>query len=356
MFIPRSASVLAAFLILLAASPAFPATNLTLKQKLGKDLFLDTNLSNPPGQSCSTCHHPQAGYADPRHALPDSQGVIPTRFGQRNAPTVTYASYNPEFHQDSASGEYIGGLIWDGTFKNLTTQAQRPFLHPLEMNNPSQAAVVKKVRHAAYYPLFVKVYGAEAVSNTAKAYVKIADAIASYESSSEFHPFTSKYDYYLAGKVQLTEAELAGLALFNGKGNCSSCHPSQGINGNPPLFTLCVYYNLGVPKNPENPFYSNSPTFNPEGANFVDLGLGAVLNDASQDGKFKTPTLRNVAVTWPYMHNGVFKTLNDAVQFHNSRDAEALWKATRYRLPRCLTTSKTISRETWGLQKRRLRR
>jgi len=121
----------------------------------------------------------------------------------------------------------------------------------------------------------------------------------------------------------LTEKELRGLALFEdeNKGKCALCHISQpGQDGSPPLFTDFTYDNLGVPKNPENPFYELPPKFNPDGEDFVDYGLGGILGLPEEMGKFKVMTLRNIAITPPYMHNGVFNTLHEVVDFYNTRD------------------------------------
>jgi cytochrome c peroxidase len=165
------------------------------------------------------------------------------------------------------------------------------------------------------------------LDETTAAYDYMADAIASYEMTSELSPFDSKYDLYLAGTVELTEQELRGLALFRDerRGNCAACHPVEpGPNGAPPLFTDYTYDNLGVPRNPESPFYTLPREFNPDGVDYADLGLGPVVQDSELNGFFRVPTLRNVGLTHPYMHNGVFKTLYQVVAFYNSRDV-ALW-------------------------------
>ncbi len=150
------------------------------------------------------------------------------------------------------------------------------------------------------------------------------------------NPFTSKYDYYLAGQVELTEQEAWGLELFEdpGKGNCSACHISQpGPGGEPALFTDFTYDNLGIPKNPENPFYDMPRKWNPDGADWVDPGLGGFLAAAGYAdhpvenyGKHKVPTLRNVDLrpyegfVKAYGHNGYFKSLEEIVHFYNTRD------------------------------------
>jgi cytochrome c peroxidase len=297
--------------------------NLSSKQKLGKKLFFDKNLSTPAGQACADCHSPEAGFSNPDLSLPVSQGVYPDRFGQRNDLSAAYASFIPEFHYDANTKSYVGGNFWDGRAKNIVEQAKGPFLNPLEMANPDGAAVVQKVRNSDYAESFKEVFGQDAFQDANRAYNFIAEAIADYEKSSELNQFSSKYDFYLKGKVKLTDQELRGLALFEnkGKGNCASCHTSRpGSDGTPALFSNFGYDNLGIPKNAESPYYYLPKILNPNGVNALDLGLGAVVNDPAQNGKFRTPSLRNVAKTVPYSHNGFFKTLRQIVAFYNTRD------------------------------------
>jgi cytochrome c peroxidase len=193
------------------------------------------------------------------------------------------------------------------------------------MNNADKATVVKKIRAANYANLFDDVYGPNSLDNIETAYDYVVDAIANYEETAELNPFDSKYDAYLAGTEQLTEQELLGLKLFEDekKGRCAACHPSKpDKQGNPPMLTDFTYDNLGVPKNPDNPFYKMPKAFNPEGENWIDFGLGAILKKSSENGRFKVPTLRNIALTAPYAHNGYFKTLKEIVHFYNTRDTE----------------------------------
>jgi cytochrome c peroxidase len=293
------------------------------KAELGQALFFDPSLSSPPGQSCATCHDDAAAFTDPDRTLPVSKGVIPGRVGNRNAPTAMYAAFSPRFHYDESEGLYVGGQFLDGRAATLEEQAKGPFLNPLEMANGDSRTVVENVRQAAYRDRFEAVFGPGALDDTEAAYHRIASAIAAFERSRRFSPFTSKYDAWLLGKAQLTEQEMRGLRLFEAedKGNCAACHPSQpGPKGEPPLFTDFTYDNLGVPRNPENPFYSLPADLNPAGRKWVDRGLGAVVNKASEDGKFKVPTLRNIELTAPYMHNGYFRTLRGTVVFYNDRD------------------------------------
>jgi cytochrome c peroxidase len=296
---------------------------MTKKEQLGKEIFLDKNLSTPPGQACADCHAAEVGFGQPDANLPVSRGVHPDRFGNRNDLIAAYAAFSPRFHFDADEGHYEGGLFWDGRAATLEEQAKRPFLNPLEMANPNAAAVVAKAQQSSYANLFREVFGLEALADPNRAYDLVAEAIAAYERTQELNQFSSKYDLFLRGQVKLTDQEMRGLALFeNGeKGRCAECHPSRRSRSQePPLFTDFTYDNLGVPRNPENPYYYLPKTLNPDGAKFVDLGLGGIVKKPEEDGKFRVPTLRNVAVTAPYMHNGVFKTLRQVVVFYNTRD------------------------------------
>ena len=294
-----------------------------LKEALGRLLFFDTNLSTPVGQSCASCHAPEHAFTDPNKDFPVSEGVHPGRFGNRNAPTLMYMAFSPALYIDEEEGIYVGGQFWDGRANTLEEQIEGPLVNPLEMANVDQAAVVNKVKNAFYQALFKQVYGKDIFKQPGKAFQKISEAIAAFERSAVFSPFSSKYDYYLQGKTALTEQELRGLEIFEAedKGNCAACHPSRPTVDIPqPLFTDFTYDNLGTPANPLNPFYQQEAQYNPEGEHFIDKGLGTATNDVERDGKFKVPTLRNIAVTAPYMHNGVFKTLREVIEFYNERD------------------------------------
>jgi cytochrome c peroxidase len=313
-------------------------------QRLGRLLFHDTGLSDPPGQSCATCHDARAAFTDPDQRFPTSQGVDRRLFGKRNGPTAMYAAFSPVFHFDEAEQLFVGGQFLDGRAATLEEQAKGPFLNPLEMANTSRAQVVEKVRGAPYAPLFRNVFGPQSLDDPDAAYERIAQAIAAFERSPVLNRFTSKYDRYLAGEVMLTPQELRGLRAFEDerKGNCAACHPSRpAADGTPPLFTDFTYDNIGVPKNPHNRFYRMAAQFNPDGLKFVDKGLGETVNLASQDGRFKVPTLRNVALTAPYTHNGYFRSLRAVVEFYSTRDVK----------PRCaqewVTEEQALQRACW---------
>ncbi len=323
----------------MAAAGATTAMAMTTEQTLGKKIYFDRNLSNPAGQACASCHLPKSGFADPDSFLPVSEGVIPGRFGTRNAPSSAYAAFSPVFNFNRTTQAYEGGQFWDGRAADLQQQAKGPFLNPVEMNNTKEG-VVQAVRNSGYASLFRITYGFNSLDDVDTAYNYVAKAIASFEGTKAVNKFSSKYDEYLKGEAALTslkgEATLThmkgetaltpqernGLALFNdpAKGNCAACHPSTSTEGmTPPLFTDYTYDNLGIPKNSEIESLIGAPVP-------VDLGLGGFLAttgapDASlQNGKFKVPTLRNIAKTGPYGHNGYFKSLEEIVHFYNTRD------------------------------------
>ena len=343
-------------LSLATAATAQSRLELTPIEQLGKALMLDTNLSTPHGQSCVECHGAEVGFTGPISEINAHgaayPGAISQRFGNRKPPSAAYAGDSPVLYFDEEEEAWIGGMFWDGRGTGwtlgdpLAEQAQGPFLNPLEQNNPNAFMVARKVAQSDYASLFVEVWGPDSLDwkkNTELMYERIGRSIAAYERSMEVNPYSSKYDYYLAGAAELTPQEALGLDLFNdpAKGNCAACHPSApGPNGEPPLFTDFTYDNLGTPRNLENPFYDMPYPWNPLGPAWVDFGLGGFLASAgyseevyeAQWGKHKVPTLRNVDLrpypefTKAYMHNGVFKSLEDVVHFYNTRDVEE-WPA-----------------------------
>ncbi len=284
------------------------ASALTPQEQLGKNLFFDISLSEPAGQTCASCHDPNTAFAEPDKTLPVSEGVIPGRFGTRNSPSAAYAVFNGQFTLKSG---VMGGQFWDGRAANLSEQAKGPFVNPVEMNNPNKASVIGKIQISAYATLFEQICGPNAFdpANVNSSYECMARAIAAFEGTSELNKFTSKFDAFLNGTYVLTPQEDRGRRLFSGSGKCAHCHPD---NGNPVVFSDFKFHNIGIPKNSEFPF-NLTP-------NFVDLGLGGILNDPRENGRFKTPHLRNINNTGPYMHNGVLKNLKQVVHFYNTRD------------------------------------
>jgi cytochrome c peroxidase len=287
---------------------------LTPIEKLGKFIFFDTNLSQPPGQACASCHAPDFGFSDPGQDLPVCEGANAEEFGVRNAPSVGYAAFTPKF--DARKTE--GGQFRDGRAADLIEQAKIHFLSPGGMNNPDKKNVIAKIMTSDYAYLFQQVFGFDTVANIDRAYHNIASAIAAYEGSEEFNPFTSKFDAYQAGLVDLTPQEELGEILFSGKAQCSPCHPAGESGRDPILFSDFDYHNIGVPRNTEYPYNLNDPVA-------IDPGLAGFTGRSGDKGKFKTPHLRNIARTAPYMHNGYFKNLKDIVHFFNTRDIPGQW-------------------------------
>ena len=366
------AAVAGAGLVVLAQSTG-PAAGLTPRQELGKKLFFDTRLSTPAGQSCAACHAPSVGWTGPDEAVNKAgavyEGSVSDRHGNRKPPASGYAGESPTLRR-LENGTFVGGMFWDGRATGetlgdpLAEQALGPFLNPLEQNNADAKAVVEKVKSSDYAALFEKVWGPGSLdlANVKATYEKIGRSIAAFERSAEVEPFSSKFDDFwrqarakgldpvkidgsnasrYAG-LGLDDKELKGLTLFATKGMCASCHSLASIDRRPPVFTDFTYDNIGVPKNPKNPFYAMPAAYNPDGKAWVDKGLGETLKgitkyaqfaDANM-GKHKVPTLRNVdkrpspGFVKAYMHNGYFQSLRDIVKFYNTRDrAGAKWPA-----------------------------
>jgi len=357
--VPTLALILAA--ALLGISPAASAeVSLTPSENLGKHLFFDENLSVNANQSCATCHAPEAGWTGPHAAINEAgavyEGSVPGAFGDRKPPSAAYATQSPILSVDR-KGLFVGGNFWDGRATGETLgspaaeQAKGPFLNPAEQALPDSACVVHRACTSGYGAMIGQVWGATACTvawpadawdtcaagtglrddlshddqlKVDIAYDQLALSIAAYEGSPEVNAFSSKYDLSLKGRAKLTKEERLGFALFQGKGQCKLCHLSSGKKA---LFTDYTFDNLGIPKNPENPYSIDHPEW-------ADPGLGGFLATRSdyqsyaEDnlGKHKVPTLRNVALgsedfTKAYGHNGYFKSLEGIVKFYNTRDA-----------------------------------
>lgn len=302
-----------AFALAVGCSTPAPSPPATL-ESVGEALFFDPDLSSPGGQSCADCHDPTIAFVDPEGDR-TSAGIVRGRFGPRNAPTLMYASYTPLPHVDAQLG-FVGGQFLDGRASSLEDQALVPFLNPLEMNNPDRRTVVGKVMRASYARSFRRVFGADVFEDVDRAFLSIGKAIAAFERTPRFAPFASRYDRYLAGAATLSDAEQRGLAIFQdpARGNCQSCHP-------PPLFTNHAYANIGIPRFRDAAFLQLGPELNPQGDAYVDRGLSQTTGDPRDDGKFRTPTLRNITYTQPYGHNGYFRDLREAVDLIVTRDA-----------------------------------
>ncbi|MBE2894985.1 cytochrome-c peroxidase [Spirabiliibacterium falconis] len=317
--------------LIVSAASTVCAGNLALakvaqvdKVALGEALFFDTDLSFYQNESCSSCHSPDHGYTDGR--ITKAKGIVSEgsdghSFGIRNAPTAAYAKFSPHFHYNEKKGEYIGGQFLDGRALDLAAQAGGPPVNPVEMAMGNEDEVVKRIKAKPfYYDNFIKLYGETVWDSTKTAYAAMTDAIAAYEMTPEFAPFDSKYDRYLRGEYELTLLEDLGRTLFFSNNNvkCIECHTLEKREDRKnETFTNYEYHNIGVPSNPELLALNSLPS------DFKDEGLAEnpMITDpadrAKQRGKFKVPTLRNVAVTGPYMHNGVFNDLRTVVLFYD---------------------------------------
>ncbi|MFW3341906.1 cytochrome-c peroxidase [Aliarcobacter butzleri] len=287
------------------------------KEDLGRILFFDVNLSKNRTQSCATCHNPNAGFVDDRDngvKKMASLGDDGKSLGDRQAPTASYAKFSPVFHFDEKAKKYVGGQFWDGREATLEGQAGGPPLNPVEMGMSDKKAVVDRLKeNTLYVDSFKKIFGADIFKNDDKAYEAMTIAIASFERTDEFSPFDSKYDRYLKGEYDLTPLEDLGKSIFfsNNNNSCANCHVLKGEDKEGETFTNYQYHNIGTP--------ANNELRAKNGVKAIDEGLLANSNvsDVAQKGKHKVPTLRNVAVTGPYMHNGVFKDLKTVVEFYD---------------------------------------
>lgn len=295
------------------------------RASLGERLYFDVDLSANGTMSCATCHDPESGFADPRvtdAGRAVSLGDDGVSLGDRNTPSIGYAGFSPPFHQ-RADGAYVGGQFWDGRVTNLAEQAGGPPLNPIEMGMPSKEAVVERLRaNADYVTAFERLYGAGVLQDADAGYSAMMDAIASFERTEQFAPFDSKYDRYLRGEVELTRDEELGRVLFFSQQftNCNLCHQLETSPVSRfETFSNYEYHNIGTPVN------ERARALNGIDEEYVDVGLLAnpAVEAPDAAGKFKVPTLRNVAVTGPYMHNGVFEDLRTVVLFYNKYNSRA---------------------------------
>ncbi|HEU4603959.1 MAG TPA: cytochrome c peroxidase, partial [Steroidobacteraceae bacterium] len=212
--------------------------------ELGEKIFNDPTLSSSGQLSCASCHDKDRAFAGTDDLAAPLGGTRATDSGFRNTPALTYLQSTPSFCFDS-EGTPTGGFNRDGRAKDFAEQAIRPFLTSFEMGNDSADAVVAKLKAAPYVSEFLQFFGPQSLDDPTSAFLDIREALQAFEQEAPlFQPFTSKFDYFLAGRVQLTQQELRGFALFNSpsKGNCAACHPStRGSDGSAPLFTDFTY-------------------------------------------------------------------------------------------------------------------
>jgi cytochrome c peroxidase len=387
-------------------------------ETLGELMLFDKNMSPNRNQACASCHMPYAGFSGPIPSVNLTMigfpGTSHFRAGKRTAQRHTYSPFFPVLQYNQVQGLFFGGNFWDSRATGYklrvpdAEQAQGPPVDPVEMGFPDTGCIAFRLSQASYRPLFEVVWGAGSFqigfpSDAAEicatpggaavfhgsttplplnatdrtrantVYDQWANSIDAYEQSLQVSAFSSKFDAFLAGKYKLTADEMAGLKLFDGKGNCNSCHlDGRGTSLKSgqtdtstkamvnPLFTCFGSANEGLPLNPRIAFYyQNKPDSygyipNPYGFGYRDLGLGTFLRSGfgsganpniswrqyapTVDGQMQVITARDVALTPPqcptteapgpyfqkgFFHNGYIKSLKQLVHFYNTRDKYA---------------------------------
>lgn len=292
--------------------------------EIGRLIFLDTNLSSPVGQGCVSCHQPHAAFADVR---PVSPGAVDGKFGKRNAPSLMYAALIPSLaYEDflTPDGEEVyvweGGLFHDGRARDLFEQVQQPFFDANEMNLKDESDLASRIRRAGYADLFRKWVGEKIWNDDKQLTYHVYRSLVEFLKHPMFRPFDARIDDFLAGDKQaLSEQEKRGLEVFRGAGKCADCHLLEATTWDKPLLSDFGYDNLGV------------PTKGGTKGQLKDSGLGGRTKEKAEIGQFRAPSLRNVALTAPYMHNGSIATLKDVMDFYNKRDVDlARWGKTEF--------------------------
>lgn len=311
------------------ASTVPPHPSAATLETLGRKLFFDPQLSASRQLSCASCHDPAHAFGPADDLAVANGGRDLKQQGMRTPPSLRYQQnvpaftehYHDEDFDESIDNGPTGGHTWDGRAPNVHDQARIPLLSPLEMANSSPEQVVDAIRHAQYADEFRRVFGKNIFANSDAAFKSACIALEVFQQNpTEFYPYSSKYDAFLRGQVQLSEREQHGLELFNAvpKGNCAHCHPSAiGANGAFPAFSDFGYVALGLPRN-------RTLTINSV-PDFYDLGLCGPLREDLKDrteycGLFRAPSLRNIALRKSFFHNGSFHTLKDAIRFYVERD------------------------------------
>jgi cytochrome c peroxidase len=243
---------------------------------LGRKLFFDPILSGDGTQACASCHSPEFAFTD---SAQFSTGITMQQ-GNRNSMAIFNAAWN-----------WNGKFFWDGRANSLENQALGPVVNPIEMNNTWPNAVASLQAHSSYPTMFNDAFGTTTIDSNL-----VAMAIAQFERT--LVSANSKYDKVLSGQAVFTTSEFNGFELYKAElgADCFHCH--------------------GLPSNPlltDNEFHNNGLD-----ATFIDLGLGGVTNNPADNGKFKTPSLRNLAYTAPYMHDGRFATLDEVIDHYSS--------------------------------------
>ena len=258
-------------------APLIPVTNpMTVEGvDLGRRLFFDTLLSEDNTQSCASCHAPENAFTDTDQFSDGVAGI----FGSRNSMPLFNLAWN-----------FDERFTWDGKEITLERQAFEPVTNPIELHNNWNDVVLALQNHPQYPDLFEKAFGSRTIDSSL-----VTRAIAQFERT--LISGDSRFDKHLRNELTLTSAELEGFTIFmdENRGDCFHCHGSD----NNPLWTDNSFHNNGLDES------------------FTDLGLGAVTGDPSDNGKFKTPSLRNLKFTAPFMHDGRFATLDEVIDHYS---------------------------------------
>ncbi len=309
--------------VVLSPGPARPPEDAALVA-LGKKIFSDERLSEPPGTSCASCHDPRRAFSGTHGStLGVPRGSRPAHFARRTGPSLLYLRYRPRFHffddDEAPEPAPYGGFFWDGRSDSIAELVRQPLFNPNEMNGGNPRRLVAKVASATYAKdfraAFVRATGADAILHA------VGVALEAYLTSDELTPASSKFDAWVRGEATLTPQEKRGLEAFKdgARGACSSCHRLNEVSTNPEwtMFTDYGFDAIAVPRNRALPGNADPAAY--------DLGLCERKNaqTPSDDGKwcgnFRTPSLRNVAVREVFMHNAAFRTLRQVVTFYANR-------------------------------------
>lgn len=309
-----------------AGAPPSPDTqDGKARAALGQTIFFDTNLSQPPGTSCASCHDPTHAFAGNHGSLVGvALGSRPDHFAKRNTPSVLYLRFVRKFHlhweEDAPLVDAYGGFFWDGRTDSIVDLVKQPLLNPNEMNGGDGRRVAETIASSSYAADFRMEFGS-ALDDPDAVLNALGEAVNAYLLGPEMAPFSSKYDGYVRGQIQLSALEARGMRLFkdSAKGGCSACHKMNDRSPDPAasLFTDYAFDAVGVPRNRALPATRDPAYF--------DVGLcergGADYKAKTEEfcGSFRTPSLRNVAVRRSFMHNGAFTKLRDVVAFYATR-------------------------------------
>jgi cytochrome c peroxidase len=291
---------------------------------LGKKIFFDERLSEPPGTSCASCHDPARAYSGGHGSrLGVPLGSRPGHYARRSTPSVLYMRYVPAFYffedDEAIAPDPRGGFFWDGRADSLVDLVRQPLFNPDEMNAGTPRLLAGKIARGPYADDFRGAFGL--TSEPERVMHGVGVALEAFLKSDEMTPASSKYDEYVRGKATLTAEEVRGLEIFKDhrRGACVACHRMAETSSNPAesMFTDYGYDAIALPRNRELPVNRDAASF--------DLGLCQRKNaktpteDTKWCSSFRTPSLRNVAVRQSFGHNGVYKTLREAVAFYASR-------------------------------------